>query len=221
MKVENKDAENDTMALLKHCEDAKKDDSKFKYAYTVDNEGKLQHIFWSPSPCFDWYTKYGYVVVFDTTYKTFVSLMDKPPKTILTDQDPWMTEAISKDMSSTKHSFCIWNITSKFSVIAKYNLESNKHVKGLYHVKDYWALPYLRDHFFGGMTTTGRSESINAFIKRFINSQTSLSTFFKQVDFAIEDIQRKEEHDAMLVKCRGSSLKTISPLQEQAHGVLT
>ncbi|KAF7801706.1 Protein FAR1-RELATED SEQUENCE 11 [Senna tora] len=76
----------------------------------MDNEGKLQHIFWSPSPCFDWYTKYGDVVVFDTTYK---------------------------------------------------------------------------------------------------------------IDLTIEDIQRKEEHDTMLVKYRGSSLKPISPLQEQAHGLLT
>jgi len=36
--------------------------------------------------------------------------MKKPPKTILIDQDPWMKEAISKELSSTKHSFCIWHI---------------------------------------------------------------------------------------------------------------
>jgi hypothetical protein len=66
-------------------------------------------------------------------------------------------------------------------VVARYNLQSNKHVKGLYVIRNYWALTYLRDYFFGGMTTTGRSESINAFIKRFINSHTSLSDFVKQV----------------------------------------
>ena len=31
--------------------------------------------------------------------------MKKTPKTILTDQDLWMKEAISKDLSSTKHGF--------------------------------------------------------------------------------------------------------------------
>jgi hypothetical protein len=66
-------------------------------------------------------------------------------------------------------------------VVAKYNLQSNKHVKGLYDVRNYWALAYLRDYFFGGMTTTGRSEGINEFIKRFINSHTSLTDFAKQV----------------------------------------
>lgn len=43
---------------------------------------------------------------------------------------------------------------------------------------------------FGGMTTTGRSESINAFVKRFIGSHTSLSLFVKQVDLAIETIEQ-------------------------------
>ncbi|GKE31505.1 protein FAR1-related sequence 11 [Tanacetum coccineum] len=45
----------------------------------------------------------------------FTLLMKKLPKTILTDQDPWMTQAIAKEMPFTKHAFCIWHITSKFS----------------------------------------------------------------------------------------------------------
>ena len=158
--------------------------------------------------------KYNY---FCSYLQTFRSLMKKEPKTIMTDQDPWMTEAIANEFPSTKHSFCIWHITSKFSgwftailrsqyqqwctdfyemyhletpeefehqwpyMIAKYNLHSNKHVIGLYEIKQFWVPAYLRDHFFGGMTTTGRSESINAFVKRFISSHTNLSQFAKQV----------------------------------------
>ncbi|KAG5535968.1 hypothetical protein RHGRI_023678 [Rhododendron griersonianum] len=80
---------------------------------------------------------------------------------------------------------------------------------------------YLRDYFFGGMTTTGRSESINAFIKRFISSHTNLGQFVKQVDLAIEDIDQVQLHDTMLETYRGSSLRTMSPLEEQAHNVLT
>ncbi|KAG5531650.1 hypothetical protein RHGRI_026317 [Rhododendron griersonianum] len=194
---------------------------------------------------------------FQWLFKTFLTLMKKQPKTILTDQDPWMSEAIAKEFPGTKHSFCIWHITSKFSgwftailrdqyqtwcadfyelyhletpqefedhwtqVIAKYNLQSNKHVMGLYEIKHFWVPAYLRDYFFGGMTTTGRSESINAFIKRFISSHTNLEKFVKQVDLGIEDIQQKELHDTMLQKYRGSSLRTMSPLEEQAREVLT
>lgn len=122
--------------------------------------------------------------------------MKSAPKTIIIDQDPWMSKAIASEMLTTKHSYCIWHITSKFScwfatllredyqkwcsnfyklykltlpeefehtwsvIIAKYNLQENKHVKGLYNVRYFWAPAYLRDYFSGGMITTGRSESI-------------------------------------------------------------
>ncbi|KAK2443472.1 protein FAR1-RELATED SEQUENCE [Trifolium repens] len=106
-------------------------------------------------------------------------------------------------------------------VVARYNLQSNNHVKGLYEIRNYWVLAYLRDYFFGGMTTTGRSKSINAFIKRFINTHTSLSDFVKQVDVAIDDIKQREEHDIVSAKCKGSNVKFMSPFQEQTHSVLT
>ena len=32
----------------------------------------MEHIFWSPTYCFDWYQKYGDVIVFYTTYKVNV-----------------------------------------------------------------------------------------------------------------------------------------------------
>ncbi|KAL2897661.1 Protein FAR1-RELATED SEQUENCE 11 [Bienertia sinuspersici] len=47
--------------------------------------------------------------------KTFVTIMKNTLKTIITDQDPWMSEAIATELPTTKHSYCIWHITSKFS----------------------------------------------------------------------------------------------------------
>ena len=67
------------------------------------------------------------------------------------------------------------------STIAKYNLQDNKHITGLYQIKDFWVPSYLRGYFFGGMTTTGRSESINSFVKGFTNSRSSLTQLMKQV----------------------------------------
>lgn len=60
---------NDAMDLLHHCKIAKEENSKFQYAFTVDEERKLEHIFWCHAHSFDWYQKFGDVVVFDTTYK--------------------------------------------------------------------------------------------------------------------------------------------------------
>ena len=122
-------------------------------------------------------------------------------------------------MPTTKHAFCIWHITSKFSswftsifrnkyfdwggdfyklykldniedfehqwpsTIAKYNLQDNKHITGLYQIKDFWVPSYLRGYFFGGMTTTGWSESINSFVKSFTNSRLCFTQLIKRVSF--------------------------------------
>ncbi|KAI3969131.1 hypothetical protein MKW92_024232 [Papaver armeniacum] len=289
---------NDASELLEYCKTRKQHNPNFHYVYSVDEKNKLEHFFWCPNDCFEWYKKFGDVVVFDTTYKvnsyempfgifvgvnnhgktilfgcallrnetikafqwlmkTFVSVMGKPPITILTDQDPWLTIAISTELPSTKHSFCIWHITAKFSgwflsvlrgqyfewcsdfyklyrsetqeefedewpiTISKYKLNDNKNVIGLYNARKFWVPAYLRDYFFGGMTTTGRSESINAFIKRFINSHTTLREFLNQVDLAIETIKNKETHDSMLEKHHFPISKIMSPLEEQVRKILT
>ena len=68
-------------------------------------------------------------------------------------------------------------------VIAKHDIFMNKHVNGLYQIKHFWVPCYLRGHFFCGMTTTRRSESINAFIKRFVSSHINLNQFIKQVSY--------------------------------------
>nr|KYP64016.1 Protein FAR1-RELATED SEQUENCE 11 [Cajanus cajan] len=231
---------NDANDLLHYYQVEKEENCNFQYSYKFDRDRKLEHIFWSPTHCFDWYQKFG-DVAFDTTYK--INAYDKPfgnfvgidnqgrtilfgcallrnettnafswlmkvfmplksPKTILTDQ---------QEMPLTKHAFCMWHITSKFSgwftallckqysqlcasfyqlykvdtqeefenqwpqVIEKFNMQNNKHVLGLYGIRRYWVPAYLHDYFFAEMTTIGRSESINTFVKQFRNSHVCLS----------------------------------------------
>ncbi|PWA58281.1 protein FAR1-RELATED SEQUENCE 11 [Artemisia annua] len=59
-------SQNDARDLLEHCKNAKSENSNFP----------LEHIFWSNAHCFNWYQKYGDVVLFDTTYK--VNSYDMP-----------------------------------------------------------------------------------------------------------------------------------------------
>ena len=68
-------AKNNSMDLLQFCKVAKEENSRFQYAFTTDEENKLEHIFWSPNHCFDWYQKYGDVVVF---YTDKVNACDMP-----------------------------------------------------------------------------------------------------------------------------------------------
>lgn len=153
------------MDLLKYFENAKKSYSKFQYSYTLDEEKRSEHIFWSYASCFDLYKKYK-VNSYEMTFEIFVSmnshektilfgcallrnetmtafrclmkitialflcllfnlliysflyifidLTKKPLMTILIDQDPWMKEVITEEMSSIKYCLCIWHITFKY-----------------------------------------------------------------------------------------------------------
>ena len=51
VKMRRMHAMNDAMGFLQLCKVAKEKNSKFQYAYTTDEESRLEHIFWAPTPC--------------------------------------------------------------------------------------------------------------------------------------------------------------------------
>ncbi|KAK9987564.1 hypothetical protein SO802_027803 [Lithocarpus litseifolius] len=244
VKMRRMHAMNNAMGLLQLCKVAKEKNFKFQYAYTTDEESRLEHIFWAPTPYFDWCQKYGDVVVFYTTYKgnaydmpfgIFVginnhgktilfgcallrnettsafqwlmktaNLMKKSPKTILTDQDPWITEAISKELSSIKRTLCIWHITAKFSG---------------------WFMAILCSQYSNWCTDFYKLYKLDS-CEEFEHQWSQVMAKYgmltnKHVDLAIKDIEQTQSHDTMLEKYRGSSLRTLSLIEEQAHSVLT
>ncbi|KAI3987547.1 hypothetical protein MKX01_003233 [Papaver californicum] len=110
--------------------------------------------------------------------------MGKPPLTISTDQDLWMTEAIRVELPSIKLSFCIWHITTKFSgwfssvlrskcfewleqfehewpiAIPKYKLNNNSYIIGLYNVRTFGIPTFLLDYFFETIRHTDTCDSM-------------------------------------------------------------
>ena len=52
-KMRREHAMSDAMSVLQYCKDAKEESSKFQYAFKIDNERKLEHIFWAPYPFID------------------------------------------------------------------------------------------------------------------------------------------------------------------------
>lgn len=68
-------------------------------------------------------------------------------------------------------------------MVNSFGLHANRHIANLYGLRSLWALPFLRTHFFAGMTTNGQSKSINAFIQRFLSAQTRLAHFVEQVRY--------------------------------------
>ncbi|KAH9704409.1 protein FAR1-RELATED SEQUENCE [Citrus sinensis] len=75
-------------------------------------------------------------------------------------------------------------------MITEYDLWDNDWLNGLYEERHCWVPCYLKGYFWAGMSTTQRSESMNAFFDGFVNSKTNLKQFVKQYENAL---RRKAE----------------------------
>ncbi|WVZ05667.1 hypothetical protein V8G54_019013 [Vigna mungo] len=71
------------------------------------------------------------------------------------------------------------------------------------------------------MTTTRRSESINSYIKRFLDVKTSLVDFVNQVGVAVNIRNLAGEEARMRQKYHNPLMKTSFPIQEHATSILT
>uniref|UniRef100_A0A7N0VLE0 SWIM-type domain-containing protein n=2 Tax=Kalanchoe fedtschenkoi TaxID=63787 RepID=A0A7N0VLE0_KALFE len=76
----------------------------------------------------------------------------------------------------------------------KYEIGEKGWLPTMYRDRRYWVKCYLKDTFFAGMTTSGRSESIHSFFDGYVNAITPLNEFVVQYDKAVA-VRRKSEED--------------------------
>ncbi|QHO07237.1 Protein FAR-RED ELONGATED HYPOCOTYL [Arachis hypogaea] len=101
-------------------------------------------------------------------------------------------------------SHVVWNSHTKESFdrnwngfLLKYGLVDNKWVSELYEDRHIWIPIYLDHHFWAGMKSTQRSESMYSFFNKFITRNISLIQFIKQYDNCLRSReQRERESDA-------------------------
>lgn len=106
-------------------------------------------------------------------------------------------------------------------MVNSFGMHTNRHVANLFALRSLWALPYLRNHFFAGMTTSGQSKSINAFIQRFLSAQSRLTHFVEQVAVAVDFKDQAGEQQTMQQNLQNICLKTGAPMESHAASVLT
>ncbi|XP_042982391.1 protein FAR1-RELATED SEQUENCE 5-like isoform X1 [Carya illinoinensis] len=71
-------------------------------------------------------------------------------------------------------------------LISTYKLEENAWLKSLYTEREHWVPAFLKDTFWAGMSTTQRSESMNAFFDGYVHAKTNLKEFVDQFDNALK-----------------------------------
>ncbi|XP_042398945.1 protein FAR-RED IMPAIRED RESPONSE 1-like [Zingiber officinale] len=79
-------------------------------------------------------------------------------------------------------------------MIEEFNLENNDWLKSLHKERNKWIPVYVKDKFWAGMSTSQRSESMNAFFDDYIHSKTSLKQFVEQYDSALKKKIENEKH---------------------------
>ncbi|XP_061373973.1 protein FAR1-RELATED SEQUENCE 5-like [Gastrolobium bilobum] len=103
---------------------------------------------------------------------------------------------------------CKWEILR-----TKYVIKANSWLANMYASRHHWAKAYLKDTFFAGMTTSGRSESINAFFDGYVNSNTMLNDFVIQYDKAIKSRRDAEEDEDFKTRNTKAVLETNHPIE--------
>ncbi|XP_022891506.1 protein FAR1-RELATED SEQUENCE 5-like [Olea europaea var. sylvestris] len=110
-------------------------------------------------------------------FRTWLQYMhDIAPHGIITDQD----RAIEEFEDG-------W-----IAMIDTYGLHENDWLSRLYENRERWVLYFLKTIFWTGMSTTQKSESMNAFFDRYVHSKTSLKQFVEQYEHALRNKVEKE-----------------------------
>ncbi|XP_057512826.1 protein FAR-RED IMPAIRED RESPONSE 1-like [Actinidia eriantha] len=180
--------EGDAEAMHRYFIKMKADNSDFFFAMDLDDKGRLRNIFWVDARSRAACKEFGDVVTFDTTYLVnkydmpfapFVGVNHHGQSTLLgcgliskedTESFSWLFQTWMT---------CMWGCAPKAIItdqrfIKKYELESNTWLEGLYSERKRWVPAYLKDVFWAGMSSTQRSESINAYFDGYIHSKTTL-----------------------------------------------
>ncbi|XP_076932093.1 protein FAR1-RELATED SEQUENCE 5-like [Bidens hawaiensis] len=98
----------------------------YSFEYTVNNNGGLDHLFWTDEIPKKNYLAFGDIISFDATFKTNKYKMVFVPFTaidnhcrnvtvVITDQDPSMKQTISLVFPNSRHRLCMWHIMKKLA----------------------------------------------------------------------------------------------------------
>lgn len=106
-------------------------------------------------------------------------------------------------------------------LISSYELYTNEWLGSLYDVRQKWIPAYTKRYFAAGMTTTGRSESMNAFFDEYVNASTGMLCFVLQSQKAVERQFIRERKADYITKHRKRIMVLGSSLEVHAAQVYT
>ncbi|KAG2727543.1 hypothetical protein I3760_01G161700 [Carya illinoinensis] len=106
-------------------------------------------------------------------------------------------------------------------LLAKYDLLGNNWLQSLYEERSFWVPVFLKSVFWAGMSTTQRSESMNAFFDGYVHAGTTLKEFVDQFDNALR--KKVEVETTADFNSNNQTIPCISPfnIEKQFQKVYT
>uniref|UniRef100_A0A2N9HG60 Protein FAR1-RELATED SEQUENCE n=1 Tax=Fagus sylvatica TaxID=28930 RepID=A0A2N9HG60_FAGSY len=232
--------EGDGQALHDYFVRMQAKNSNFYHALDLDDELRVQNVFWVDARSRAAYESFNDVITFDTTYLTnkydmpfapFIGINHHGESIILgcgllssedTDSFVWVFRqwlqsmcdiaCSQKPLSRTNAKQCGgpyscfrklfivgnfivgWKSLKKNGIIPSllHHLEENEWLAKLYEERERWVPAFLNSNFFAGMSSTQRSESMNAFFDGYLHSSTTLKVFVEQFEKAMRNKVEKE-----------------------------
>ncbi|XP_077223348.1 protein FAR1-RELATED SEQUENCE 9-like [Tasmannia lanceolata] len=102
------------------------------------------------------------------------------------------------------------------TLVEKYKIEERSWLGKMWDLRPHWVPAYFRDIFTAGMTSSSRSESINAFFDGFVNQSTTLQEFVVQYEKAVVDRRKIEAEEDWRIKSSRTVFRTKSTIEADA-----
>ncbi|KAJ0759353.1 putative Zinc finger, SWIM-type, MULE transposase domain, FHY3/FAR1 family [Helianthus annuus] len=100
-------------------------------------------------------------------------------------------------------------------LMARFGIESDKHVSLLFSYRAFWPVAYIRGYFLARTMTIDYMKSVDKFMKNILSPHSSFKNFFEQVSVAASVAFQNKERVPNL------PLKTCLPLEEHARSILS
>ncbi|XP_042958009.1 protein FAR1-RELATED SEQUENCE 5-like [Carya illinoinensis] len=105
--------------------------------------------------------------------------------------------------------------------INTYDLHENAWLTSLYNEREHWVPVFLKEHFWARMSTTQRSESMNAFFDGYVHAKTNLKEFVDQFDNALKK-KIENENQAEFLSFSGTiPCVSRSPIEKKFQSLYT
>jgi transposase-like protein len=106
-------------------------------------------------------------------------------------------------------------------MVEKFQLQGHEWIKSLYEECEHRVPVYMKDTFFGGMSITQRSESINSFFDKYVGKKLTLKEFVEKYKVALQDRKDVEKQADFNTWHKEPVLKTPSPFEKQMPVIYT